>query len=157
MVSVFTMWHQPTLMKGNIMKPRIVDFLLNNHAFFPIAGLAVLALALATTSLFLVFISGVIAYGSPFFYVYLLDTKEKLARARHPQRVQDRSPRTWPPLTERGSMSGQIPTGKAAKRLCPSQSPAFLTQLFRSARTTPDVAVPSPARRQAPPTRQSIR
>ena len=62
------------------MKPRIVDFLLNNHAFFPIAGLAVLALALATTSLFLVFVSGVIAYGSPFFYVYLLDTKEKLAK-----------------------------------------------------------------------------
>jgi len=62
------------------MKPRIVDFLLENHVFSSLASLAVLALALATSSLFLLFVSGVMAYGWPFFYVYLLDTKEKLAK-----------------------------------------------------------------------------
>ena len=62
------------------MNPRFVDFLLENHVFSSLASLAVLALALATSSLFLLFLSGVMAYGWPFFYVYLLDTKENLAK-----------------------------------------------------------------------------
>ena len=61
------------------MKARIVDFLLENHVFSTLASFAVLVLAIATSSLFLLFVSGVMAYGWPFFYVYLLDTKEKLA------------------------------------------------------------------------------
>ena len=61
------------------MKSRIVDFLLENHVFSSLVAFGVLLLAIATTSLSLLFLSGVLAYGWPFFYVYLLDVKEKSA------------------------------------------------------------------------------
>jgi len=59
------------------MKSRIVDFLLENHVFSSLVAFSVLLLAIATASLSLLFLSGVLAYGWPFFYVYLLDVKEK--------------------------------------------------------------------------------
>ncbi len=63
------------------MKSRIVDFLLENHAFSSLAAFGVLLLAIGTASLSLLFLSGIMAYGWPFFYVYLLDVKEKSAAA----------------------------------------------------------------------------
>jgi len=62
------------------MKSRIVDFLLENHAFSSLAAFGVLLLAIGTASLPLLFLSGIMAYGWPFFYVYLLDVKEKSAK-----------------------------------------------------------------------------
>ena len=61
------------------MKSRIVDFLLENHLLSSLVSFGVLLLAIGTTSLSLLFLSGIIAYGWPFFYVYLLDVKEKSA------------------------------------------------------------------------------
>ena len=59
------------------MKTRIVDFLLENHVFSSLVTFGVLLLAIGTASLSLLLLSGVMAYGWPFFYVYLLDVKEK--------------------------------------------------------------------------------
>jgi hypothetical protein len=61
------------------MKSRTVDFLLENHFAGSLLGFATLLAALATSSLALVFLSGILAFGWPFFYVFLLDVKEKSA------------------------------------------------------------------------------
>ena len=61
------------------MKSRIVDFLLKNHVFSALATFGVLLVAIGTTSLPLLFLSGIMAYGWPFFYVFLLDVKENPA------------------------------------------------------------------------------
>ncbi len=61
------------------MQSRIVDFLLENHVFSSLITFGVLLLAIGTASLSLLFLSGIMAYGWPFFYVYLLDVKEKSA------------------------------------------------------------------------------
>lgn len=59
------------------MKSRIVDFLLDNHLLSPLVSFSLLLLAVGTASLSLLFLSGILAYGWPFLYVYLLDVKEK--------------------------------------------------------------------------------
>ena len=61
------------------MKSRIVDFLLENHLLSSLVSFGLLLLAVGTASLSLLFLSGILAYGRPFFYVYLLDVKEKSA------------------------------------------------------------------------------
>ena len=61
------------------MKSLTIDFLLENHLAGSLLAFATLMTALATSSIALVFLSGVIAFGWPFFYVYLLDVKEKSA------------------------------------------------------------------------------
>lgn len=61
------------------MKSRIVDFLLENHLLSSLVSFGLLLLAVGTASLSLLFLSGILAYGWPFFYVYLLDVKEKSA------------------------------------------------------------------------------
>ena len=57
----------------------IVDFLLENHVFSPLVAFSLLLAAIGTGSLSLLFLSGLVAYGWPFFYAYLLDVKEKSA------------------------------------------------------------------------------
>lgn len=66
------------------MKARIADFLVTNHLLSPLASFTVLLLSVAFSSLPLLFLAGVMAYGWPFLYVYLLDVKEKAAETTAP-------------------------------------------------------------------------
>lgn len=61
------------------MKARIVDFLLDNALLSPFVSFGILLLAIGTGSLPLLFVAGILAYGWAFFYVYLLDVREKSA------------------------------------------------------------------------------
>ncbi len=54
-------------------------FLFDNHLLASVIALALLAAGIATTSVFLLLAAGVVAYGSPILYVYLLDRKTRAA------------------------------------------------------------------------------
>ena len=54
-----------------------VDFLSENHLLSALASLALLVAGIATVSVPLLLSAGVVAYGWPFLYVYLLNLKDK--------------------------------------------------------------------------------
>jgi len=52
-----------------------VDFLFENHLLSSVISLALLITGIVTVSATLLVAAGIVAYGWPFFYVYLLNRK----------------------------------------------------------------------------------
>jgi uncharacterized membrane protein (Fun14 family) len=59
-------------MKGNPMSKNTADFMFDNFLLFRVIALILLVVGIATASFSVLIAAGIITYGWPFFYVYLL-------------------------------------------------------------------------------------